>query len=54
MIEIEIDEKTGTMIVNGPALQLLTDEEYDYLNALGRKLKTRLKRQRKKESEENR
>lgn len=42
MIKIEIYEDTGTLIVNGPALDLLTEDEYQTLRDLGKALRRRL------------
>lgn len=44
MIRIEINEESGSLVVNGSALLLLTDKEYAYLKDLGQSLKARVGR----------
>lgn len=50
MVEIQISEEHGYLIVNGPALQLLTGDEIRYLGKLGMDLKQRLKEAKDAES----
>lgn len=51
MIKLEIYEDNGTLIVNGPALKLLTEEEYKLLKELGTSLKSRLQHTKKGNNE---
>lgn len=48
MIQIEINEESALMIVNAPALMLLTEEEYSYLENLGKSLSSRWAKEVKK------
>lgn len=44
MIKIEIYEDNGTLIVNGPALDVMTEEEYQVLDEMGKALKRKSRR----------